>query len=104
MARIASRRFKTLRDEFFLAGRAHDANPATRPLSVCWICRQRIDYDAAPGTTDDSHELDHYYPVSTHPDLQEDPAGFRHAHRACNGARGNQVPTAGLGQTIPDWW
>jgi 5-methylcytosine-specific restriction endonuclease McrA len=95
---------KQLTRDFFEQGRRLDADPATRAEASCWICLQRIDYDAAPGTTEDSHELDHYFPVSTHPDLQEDPTNFRHSHRRCNGERSNQAPKAGLGEQVPDWW
>lgn len=87
---------KRLRAEFFAAGRAADL--------PCWICTQKIDYDADPGTTPDSHELDHYYPVSTHPELEEDPTNFRHSHRGCNAERSNAAPVASLGEPIPDWW
>lgn len=99
-----SRRMQKLRAEFFAEGKRLDADPATRPASVCWLCGQRVDYDADPGSSDDSHELDHYYPVSLRPELQEDPAGFRHAHRKCNGQRGNRAPRPGLGRIVPAWW
>ena len=51
-----------------------------------------------------SHELDHYYPVRDYPDLQDDPAGFRHSHRKCNRERGAGQPKLGLGDVIPAWW
>ena len=95
---------RALRAQFYEAGRHLDADPATRDQAACWLCGQRIDYDADPGTTESSHELDHYYPVSTHPELQEDPANFRHAHRACNQQRGNKAPRAGLGTLAAAWW
>ena len=95
---------KKLRDEFFADGKRLDADPETRAEASCWICGQRIDYDADPGSADDSHELDHYHPVSLRPELQEDPANFRHAHRKCNGVRGNRAPRPGLGVTVPAWW
>ena len=99
-----SRRMQKLRAEFFAEGKRLDANPATRPASVCWLCGQRVDYDASPGTTSDSHELDHFFTVSKHPELQEDPAGFRHAHRLCNAKRGNRAPRPGLGRIVSSWW
>ena len=74
------------------------------PAADCWLCKRRIDYAAKPGTTDQSHELDHYYPVSLYPDLQHDPAGWRHSHRLCNRERGNGQPKSDLGETVPDWW
>ncbi len=102
--RTNSRRMHTLREQFFAEGQRLDADDATRDQSVCWICKGRIDYDAAPGTTDQSHELDHYHPVSLRPDLQEDPTNFRHAHARCNAERGNRQPTTNIGETVPDWW
>lgn len=94
----STRNMNKLRAEFFNQGKDEDAH--------CWLCNQLIDYDSAPGTTDDSHELDHYHPASTHPELQEDPTNFRHSHRRCNRQRGNQDPTtiADLGETVPAWW
>ena len=99
-----SRRMQKLRAQFFAEGKRLDADPSTRAEASCWICGQAIDYDALPGSSDDSHELDHYYPVSLRPELQEDPAGFRHAHRKCNGQRGNRAPRPGLGQIVSAWW
>lgn len=58
-----------------------------RENAPCWLCGMPIDYAAKPNTTDDSYNLDHYYPVSKRPDLQEDPAGFRPSHTSCNGLR-----------------
>ncbi len=102
MARTESRRYKTLKRAFFTQGR--DADRRRDPTADCWICRQRIDYDADPGSTPESHELDHYHPVSTHPHMAEDPDNFRHAHKLCNAKRGNTAPMQGLGQQITDWW
>nr|DAW53928.1 MAG TPA: HNH endonuclease [Caudoviricetes sp.] len=93
-----------LRQSFFEQGRRLDADPATRGRSVCWLCHQRIDYAAAPGTTEDSHELDHVLPVSTHPEAQEDPSNFRHSHRRCNSVRGARAPAGGLGEEVEAWW
>lgn len=100
--RTHTRRFERLRREFLDDGRRLDA--AGDPAADCWICHKRIDYHAEPGTTDLSHELDHYYPVSLYPDLQDDPANFRHAHRKCNRERGNGQPKLDLGDVIPAWW
>jgi hypothetical protein len=93
-----------LRRVFFEEGRRLDADPSTRDQSVCWICLGRIDYDAEPGSTPDSHNLDHYHTVSQSPEMQEDPANFRHSHRRCNGARGALAPEADLGELVADWW
>lgn len=103
-ARTNSRLMHRLRDEFFLEGKQLDADPDTRHLSVCWLCRGRIDYDADPGTTPDSHNLDHYHPVKDRPDLQLDHDNFRHAHTLCNQNRGASTPLPGLGEEMPAWW
>lgn len=94
--RVSSRRMLKLTREFFDAGK--------REHIPCWICGQPIDYTIRAGTEPMSHELDHYYPVSTHPHLQEDPANFRHAHRECNQRRGNRLQAADLGVSMPAWW
>lgn len=100
--RSSSRRMKQLREDFFQQGKALDA--VGDPAADCWICGQSIDYDAAPHSTPDSHNLDHYYPVSERPDLQEDPTNFRHSHRRCNETRGAGAPSTGLGTPVPQWW
>lgn len=105
--RTSSRAFKKARTEFYLEGKAQaaSADPRERALACCWLCLMPIDYDAPPGTSPDSHELDHYYPVSLAPELQDDPANFRHAHRECNNRRGNRGPRVDLGRgAVADWW
>lgn len=52
--------------------------------STCWICGMaHIDYDAAYDDSEngDRFELGHYYPVSTHPELQHDTSDFRASAR-----------------------
>jgi len=100
--RQTTRRYRRDKANFFADGQRLDA--AGDPAADCWLCKRRIDYAAKPGTTDQSHELDHYYPVSLYPDLQHDPAGWRHSHRLCNRERGNGQPKGDLGETVPDWW
>ena len=100
--RTNTRAFNKARARFFEQGKQQDA--AGNPEADCWICKKRVDYAAKPGTTDLSHELDHYYPVSLYPDLQDDPANFRHSHRLCNRERGNGQPKVELGEPVPDWW
>ena len=72
----------------------------------CWLCGARhIDYDA-PHTdyqNDDRFELDHFYPVSTHPELQHDPANFRPSAAGCNRDRGNGPPRPPLGIPSQAW-
>lgn len=95
-ARVSTRAFRKARDRFFAEGLKDDA--------PCWLCGQPIDYAAQPGTTDDSHELDHYVPVSVDPSLQYDPGNFRHAHRVCNILRGASPPKLSLGLHSRRWY
>jgi hypothetical protein len=100
--RTNTRRMRMLRAQFFEAGKALDAKGD--PEANCWLCKQRIDYQAAPNSTDASHNLDHYHTVKDHPELQEDPTNFRHSHKLCNGERKADAPSLGLGEQVPDWW
>lgn len=100
--RAHTRAFEKAKQEFFEAGKELDAKGD--PAADCWICHRRIDYNVPPGSTDMSHELDHYYPVSEYHELQFDPAGFRHSHRKCSRDRGNGQPKLDLGDVIPQWW
>ncbi len=102
--RVDTRRMKKLRGEFFREGQRLDADPLTRHLANCWLCKQRIAYDVEPNTTPDSHNLDHYHPVSTHPELQHDTTNWMHSHASCNQSRGNGAPSVGLGDAIAEWW
>lgn len=72
----------------------------------CWICRQPIDYTITDITDDDVWEPDHVYPVSTHPDLYEDPSNLRASHRGCNRHRSNKHHAAvdGLGSLTREWF
>lgn len=71
----------------------------------CWLCTQAIDYQAAPDeyANDSRYELDHYFPVSTHKDLETDPANFRPSHAGCNRERGNEAPAPPIGIPSRDW-
>lgn len=100
--RVNTRRMKLLRAEFFAEGKRLDAEGD--PAANCWLDGQRIDYNADPGTSPDSHNLDHFHSVRDHPELQEDPSNFRHSHKLCNGVRGADGPSLGLGEAVPDWW
>lgn len=96
--RKITRRFIKLRDEFREQCRDEQA--------ACWLCGQaHIDYDAPHDdyANDDRFELDHFYPVSTHPELQEDPANFRPSAHGCNNARSNGPPRPGLGIPSQAW-
>ncbi|WP_228542423.1 HNH endonuclease [Nocardia sp. XZ_19_369] len=60
----------------------------------CWRCGQAIAYEA-PRFAPEGFEADHFYPVSTHPQLALDPANARASHMRCNRSRGNTAPAAG---------
>lgn len=70
----------------------------------CWLCGQAIDYTAPPETAD-AFEYDHFHPVSTHPQLAEDPANARASHSSCNRSRGDTDPADLLtvGQQSRTW-
>jgi hypothetical protein len=70
----------------------------------CWLCGLPIDYSVSPGSSDDSFNLDHEFPVSKRPELQFDPAGFRPSHRSCNILRGNKDPEISLGTLSRKWY
>lgn len=95
---------KRLRAAFFAEGKRLDADPATRHLADCWLCGERVNYQVDQHTTPDSHNLDHFKPFSTHPELLEDVTNWRHSHMACNLSRGNRAPSPGLGDSVPEWW
>lgn len=95
-ARVSTRAFQKARQRFFEQGRKDNA--------PCWLCDLPIDYSVPPGSTDESHELDHYVPVSVDPSLQYDPGNFRHAHRICNILRGAAPPKLSLGIHSRQWY
>lgn len=94
-ARVNTRRFREAKRRFLA-----ECKRLHRP---CWLCGLPIDYDAAPNSTDDSFNLDHLFPVSKRPDMQEDPAGFRPSHASCNNLRGNRDPEPPLGTLSRPW-
>lgn len=70
----------------------------------CWLCGQPIDYTAKNETeSPDAWEPDHFYPVSTHPELGNDRANLRPSHAACNGARSDGDPPLSIGSLSEDW-
>jgi len=91
----SSRRYQLLREQFKQDCWAEDAR--------CWLCPFPIDYSAGQ-YEEDAFELDHYYPVSTHPELAEDPSNFRASHRRCNQVRGNAPPVVEVDRTSEDWF
>src|SRR5699024_1749125 len=90
----STRRYKKHRKDF----REHSANTN----APCWLCKQPIDY-RIEWPDDDAIELDHLYPVSSHPAHPEDPANFRAYHRLCNLQRSNRMPTGRLGNPSRKW-
>jgi len=97
-----TRRMHLLRKEFFEQGQALDA--AGDPAANCWRDGGRIDYDAPPSSTPESHNLGHFKSVRDFPELQEDPTNFRHEHTLCNQVAGADMPELGLGEQVKDWW
>lgn len=93
--RKTSRQFEKDKAAFFNQCKAQHA--------VCWLCGMPIDYNAVKNTTDDSFNLDHMFPVSKHPELQFDPAGFKPSHTSCNRLRGNSDPPAPIGTLSRQW-
>jgi len=67
----------------------------------CWLCGQPVVYD----NNDDPHSftVDHEKPLSTHPELAEEPMNLRTAGSRCNSSRGNRPPQPSLGATSRDW-
>ena len=95
MARVGGREYQALRTVFRAKCAAEDL--------PCWMDGQPIAYAEPDGTTDDSFELDHYYPISTHPHLEMDPANFRPSHRLCNRTRGNSAPAPPINNNSRNW-
>jgi hypothetical protein len=93
--RKTSRQFEKDKATFF--------NQCKTQHAVCWLCGMPIDYAATKNTTDDSFNLDHLYPVSKHPELQFDPAGFKPSHTSCNRLRSNQDPPTPIGTLSRQW-
>lgn len=88
------RRWRELKAKFRAQCQAAD--------TPCWMCGQAIDWNAADDTPD-CFNIDHFYPVSTHPELGNDPGNLRPSHRACNIARGAGDPPLSLGTPSEDW-
>lgn len=95
MARQGGSTYQALREVFRAECVAADA--------PCWMDGQPIAYDEPDGTTDDSFELDHYYPVSTHPHLEMDAGNFKPSHRQCNRSRGSGAPAPLINNPSRDW-
>lgn len=96
-ARTNTRRQHTQRAEFRAECEENDDH--------CWICGLPIDYAASwdDWANDDRFQEDHYWPVSTHPHLQDDPDNKRPSHAGCNRERGNGSPVVDLGIPSRVW-
>lgn len=96
--RKTTRAFVKDRDKFKATCKAEGA--------ACWLCGQNhIDYEAPHDDykNDDRFQLDHFYPVSTHPELQHDPDNFRPSAAGCNRERSNGTPRPSLGILSRRW-
>lgn len=69
----------------------------------CWIGNHAIDYEAAPSSTPDSYEPDHYFPVKTHPELALVPENIRPACKRHNRERGTKAGIDNLGNRSREW-
>jgi hypothetical protein len=90
----------------FVADRAEFREKCAAEDAACWLCSERhIDYTAPHDdyANSDRFQLDHFYPVSTHPELQHDPTNFRPSAAGCNLERGNGSPRPPLGTLSRDW-
>lgn len=87
-------------DKKYVKGRARYRAQCEAVSAVCHLCGQGIDYE--PNSID-AFELDHFYPVSTHPELYLDLGNFRPSHSSCNRSRGDRDVTPVLGIPSEDW-
>jgi len=76
--RPTGHRWRVVKDRF--------RSDCRRQQRACHICKQAIDYDAAPQTPV-AFEADHYLPVATRPDLAYTYSNLRPSHSRCNRAR-----------------
>lgn len=94
MSDRGGKRFQGLRTKYRAA--------CERASAVCHLCGQGIDYTIPPGEGD-AFEVDHFYPVSTHPHLYEDVGNFRPSHKTCNANRGSKDVVPTLGPPSENW-
>ena len=90
----------------FVKDRAAFKEKCKAENAACWICGMgHIDYEAPfdDYKNDDRFELDHFYPVSTHPELQHDPGNFRPSAAGCNNERSNGPPRPPIGIPSRRW-
>ena len=70
--------------------------------SVCWLCRQPINYQA-PGHHPDSFEADHFLPRNDYPELALEWDNLRPSHCSCNRSRGKRDARAPIGPQTRTW-
>lgn len=70
---------------------------------VCWLCNQAIDMTIMDQDDDGAFQADHVYPVSTHPEMADDPGNLRDAHRGCNNERSTRMEAVNVGWNSEDW-
>lgn len=68
----------------------------------CCYCGQSIDYTLPAGDAA-SFTVEHIKPLSTHPNLAEDPGNLDAMHLACNASKGNRETKPGIGVTSENW-
>lgn len=90
----STRRYRTLREEFRRRCKARE--------TPCWLCGKPIDY-TLPKAHPDAFNLDHAIARAIRPDLAEDPANFRPAHKVCNERRGSAAPSIDIGAASERW-
>lgn len=69
---------------------------------TCWHDGQPINMGLHwpdPG----SWSLEHVQPLSTHPELAEDPGNLRASHLKCNQSAGNREPRPPIGMVSRKW-
>ena len=90
----------------FVKGRDNFRDRCAAENACCWLCgMSHIDYEAPYDDykNDDRFQLDHVYPVSTHPEMQHDATNWRASAAGCNRERGNGDPHPPLGLLSRQW-
>lgn len=80
-----------------------EARAAAGEPVVCWLCNQAVDMTNPDPHDDGAYEVDHVYPVSTHPELADDPDNLRDSHRGCNNERSTNMEAVNVGWNSMDW-
>ncbi len=99
----SARAIKARNSERYLKLKARYRSKCEANNVPCHICGQPIDYSLPSGEDPNSFEVDHFYPVDTHPELFEDPENFRTSHKGCNASRGYREVRPTLGVPSEAW-